>query len=315
MAPRMKYNPKTNRWETQEVPVPVGTDVTAGDGQPWEWSDIPTTTTPQNKPNIPKNVPSSRGGSRQAGTQQGSPPTTVPQQKPSNTSQKTTGSNALTREQSIAMGKGRKGNTGGFGTTKSTFVDIEKSLREVLGLDDNFDLSTLMNSLNAGSGGGGSRGPSTAQRVASAKKYGRENLALARKFYGDQQTQANEAIRNATTEFLNNMGQSTAYNELPLVTVPTPLQGLQQNLLAYGATGQEAAAQQAQDQQAADMYTALANRGATQLGNAEKAYMDALRRAGLGGQTAGVAGVAGNVNQLQNAVMLANLQAILQAQQ
>jgi len=322
MAPRMKYNPKTNRWETQEVPVPVGTDVTAGDGQPWEWSDIPTTTMPQNKPNIPKNVPSSRGGSRQTTTQQGSPTTTVLPQSPSTTTPPTgagkAGTNQTTLKGKGGAPKGRfeggvRPERGKFPTAKENQpVDYTEVIKGILG-DGN--LGGLMNLLAGGSGGSQEKPRTVAQKVASAQKYGRENLALARKFYGDQQTQANEAIRNATTEFLNNMGQSTAYNELPLVTVPTPLQGLQQNLLAYGATGQEATAQQAQDQQAADMYTALANRGATQLGNAEKAYMDALRRAGLGGQTAGVAGVAGNVNQLQNAVMLANLQAILQAQQ
>lgn len=294
MAPRLKYNPKTNRWEAQDAPVPSGTDVTAGDGQPWEWSDIPTTTT------TPKNTPTT---------------TTVPKNTPTTTVAPKAGTTTAKGKGGAPKGRfegGIRPKRGEFPTAKENQpIDLTQVMKDVLG-DGN--LNGLLSLLSGGSGGGSS-GPTTAQKVAAAKKYGRENLALAKKFYGQQQTQANQSINDATAEFLKNMGQSTAYNQVPLVTVPPALQGLQQNLLAYGGTGQEAATQQAQDQQAADMYTALANRGATQLGNAEIAYMDALRRAGLGAQTAGLQGVAGNTQQLQNAVMMANLQAILNAQQ
>jgi hypothetical protein len=111
------------------------------------------------------------------------------------------------------------------------------------------------------------------------------------------------------------MGQPTAYSNVPFVNVPPALQGLQQNLLAYGGTGQDAASQQAQDQQANDMYAALANRSAQQLGAAETAYFDALRRSALGAQAAGRQGVAQNVSDLQNQVLMANIQALLNASQ
>ncbi len=301
MAPRLKYNPQTNRWEPTGGGGEGGTQYNPKTGT-WDPVNPTTTTTPKQSPTtttVPKQPTTTTTMAPKAGT------TTKKQSKTSNVNRVTspipsrpsTPRAPLDYDPNLAKNK------------KDTGSWLQKAVDEALSSGDT-DLA--MRLLQAGSGSGG---PSRAQKVADAKKYGRENLALAKKFYGQQQTQANKTIDDATAEFLKNMGQSTAYNQVPLVTVPPALQGLQQNLLAYGATGQEAASQQAQDQQIADMYTALANRGATQMGNAETAYMDALRRAGLGAQTAGIQGVAGNTQQLQNAVMMANLQAILNAQQ
>lgn len=304
MAPRLKYNPQTNRWEPTGGGGEGGTQYNPETGT-WDPVNPTTTTTPKQSPTtttVPKQPTTTTTMAPKAGT------TTKKQGGTSNVNRVTSPIPSRPSTPRAPLDYDPNLNK----DKPDTKNWLQKAVDEALSSGDT-DLA--MRLLQADSGSGGSSGPTTAQKVAAAKKYGRENLALAKKFYGQQQTQANKAINDATAEFLKNMGQSTAYNQVPLVTVPPALQGLQQNLLAYGATGQEAAGQQAQDQQIADMYTALANRGATQMGNAETAYMDALRRAGLGAQTAGIQGVAGNTQQLQNAVMMANLQAILNAQQ
>ena len=193
---------------------------------------------------------------------------------------------------------------------------LSKAVSDALSSGDDALLRLL---LGENAGGGGSSGPSEAQlrqqRIGAANKMNRQTSAMANKYFGEQSQQANQAIDAATAELLANLGQPAAYNNVPLVNVPPALQGLQQNLLAYGGTGQDAAAQAAQDQQANDMYAALARSGAQQLGAADTAYFDALRRSALGAQAAGRQGVAQNVSDLQNQVLMANIQALLNASQ
>ncbi len=192
---------------------------------------------------------------------------------------------------------------------------LHKAVQDALNSGDNELLSRLLGENAGGGGSGPSESQLRQQRIGSAKKMNRQTSAMAKKYLGEQSQQANQAIDAATAELLANMGQPTAYSNVPFVNVPPALQGLQQNLLAYGGTGQDAASQQAQDQQANDMYAALANRSAQQLGAAETAYFDALRRSALGAQAAGRQGVAQNVSDLQNQVLMANIQALLNASQ
>lgn len=298
-----KYNAKTNRWEQSGggATPPTTTQPTnefeykKGQGYvPVTTTTMPPTTTAAPTTTTPK-----------AGTTP-STTTTVP------TKGKTTTKPKTLRER---FPKNPDGTTQFPGAKQNQPLD-PKTLSDVVsellggGVSDSLLTAIL--------GGGGSGEPSRAQQrktnIRNARQANRQTTALANKYYGEQQTQANDAIRNATLEFLANIPQSTAYQQAPLVTVPPELHGLQQQLLSYGATGKDALTQQSQDAAAANMYQALARQGATQLGAAEQGYLDALRRAGQGGQTAGLAGVAGNIADLKNQLALSNLQALIQAQ-
>jgi len=303
-----KYNPKTNRWEQEEVPVPQGQDVSAGDGKPWTWSDIPTTTAPK------RTTTTSQAPTTTQAPKTTQAPTTT--QAPKNTAAPTTTvPKTTTTKKTGRFEGGVRPKRGQFPGAKENQQLDPKTLSDVMSELLGGGNDALYNLLLGGAGGsGGSSGPTTAQRVSAAKKANRQTTAMANKYYGQQQQQANDAIRNATLEFLANIPQSTAYQQAPLVSMPPELQGLQQQLLSYGATGQDAMTQQSQDAAAANMYQALARQGAAQLGSAEQGYLDALRRAGQGGQAAGLAGVAGNIADFKNQLALQNLQALIQAQ-
>lgn len=302
------YDPKTNRYvNTTEASIPKGTDVTAGDGQPWEWSDIPqnqrTTTTTQ-----PKQTTTTQP--KQSPTTTVAPTTTKPNtQKPTSRSTRARGSGGPTPEQ---ISKGYY--VGGPNFKTQGTAAIETAIQDILGSDSSTDaLLKMFLGGSSGGGGGAPAGPTRAQRISAAKRAGRQATSAANKFFSQQQTQANDAIRNATLEFLANIPKSTAYQDVPLLSMSPEVQGLQENLLAYGGTGELAAGQRAEDAQTASMYEQLARRGATQMGNAEQAYLDALRRAAQGGQTAGLSGVAQNIAALQNEIQMRNLQALLEA--
>lgn len=303
MSGQWKYNPKTNRWEQQEVPIPQGQDVTAGDGKPWTWSDIPSTT-------APKTTSTTVAPKKTAAPTTTTVPKTKATATPSTTVPKTTPAKPKVKTLRERFPKGTQF-PGAKENQPLNESDLTSAMKDALG-DPN---SALYKLLLQGNGGGG---PSAAQQrktnIANAKRANRQTTAMANKYYGQQQQDANQAIQNATLEFLANIPQSTAYQQAPLVSVPPELQGLQQQLLSYGATGQDAMVQQSQDAAVANMYQALARSGAQQLGAAEQGYLDALRRAGQGGQAAGLAGVAGNIADLKNQLALSNLQALIQAQ-
>lgn len=295
------YNPKTNRWENGGTP-PTTTE------KPWDpvrgnYGPQTTTTT---APSTTTTVPSTAAPTTTT--------TTVPKGKAG-----TTGKPSQKQQvtSNIPFRPSTKREPLDYDPKIAKINDPEnwlnKAVSDALGSGDDALLRLLL------SGGGESSGPSEAQlrqqRISAAQKMGRQTSAMARDYYGKQSNAANQAIDAATAELLANLGQPKAYSNVPLVTVPPALQGLQQNLLAYGATGQDAAAEAAQGQQTNDMYAALAKRSAEQLGAADQGYFDALRRAALGAQAAGRQGVAQNTADLQNQVLLANIQALLNASQ
>lgn len=299
-----QYNPKTNRWEQS-----------GGGAMP------PTTTQPTNEFEYKKGqgyVPVTT--TTMPPTTTAAPTTTTPKAgtTPSTTTTAPTKGKTTTKTKPKTLRerfpKNPDGTTQFPGAKQNQPLD-PKTLSDVVsemlggGVSD-----SLLTAILGGGGGGGSTGPTTAQRVSAAKRANRQTTALANRFYGDQQTQANKAIQDATLEFLANIPKSTAYQQAPLVNLPPELYGLQEQLMSYGATGKDALAQQSQDAATASMYQALARQGATQLGAAEQGYLDALRRAGQGGQAAGLAGVAGNIADLKNQLALSNLQALIQAQ-
>lgn len=292
-----QFDPKTNRWV--QVPDTTPTTQPSQGWDPKRGNYGPTTTTTAPARTTPTT------------TTPASPTTTVPKKTTTSQNQRVT-SNVPSRPstQRKPLDYNPK-----IAQTNDPKNWLSKAVADAVGSGDDALLRLL---LGDNAGGGGS-GPSEAQlrqqRIGAAKNMNRQTSAMARKYLGEQSQQANQAIDAATAELLANMGQPTAYNNVPLVNVPPALQGLQQNLLAYGGTGQDAASQAAQDQQANDMYAALASRGAQQLGAADAAYFDALRRSALGAQAAGRQGVAQNVSDLQNQVLMANIQALLNASQ
>jgi hypothetical protein len=166
--------------------------------------------------------------------------------------------------------------------------------------------------------GGTSSGPSTAQKKASAriqtqagKKAQSQYNALAQKAFNDAQTasqgfyktqaeQANTAIDAATKTYLENLIKPTAYSNASFAQLAPQQQGLLANLQAYGATGQQAQQQQAQDTEFNRFLTQLMTTGAQSLQTADQGYFDALRNAGTGGQAAARFGVTQNTTAMQN---------------
>ena len=169
----------------------------------------------------------------------------------------------------------------------------------------------------SGSGSSKSSGPTPAQKKASAKiltKAGQkaqaqynalgergftDAQAAASAFYGAQTKTANTAIDNATAEYLKNIVAPTAYSNAPIAQLTPEMQGLAQNLQAYGATGQMAEQQRTQDAGFNEFIAQLLRASNTQLQQADTGYFDAMKNAGLGGQLAAKQGVATNTASMQ----------------
>lgn len=304
MAARFQYNPKNNRWEKPST--------TSGDNPPTGFSPVPGSTYVDTVTGEKKQVLGQGSPDRVVSAQT---PTTTAAPKAQTTPKPTNQRTRVTSPKpsfnpNVKITKPTNQPTNVTPKPDTTIADAVAAALAGGGVD-----SGLLKLLLGGGGGGGTAQPTTKQRIATAKNVGRKNLALARKFYGQQQQQGQQAIDAATAELMANLQAPTAYTDVPLVSVPPALQGLQQNLLAYGGTGQEAAAQAGVDQQAADMYAALARRGAQQMGQAETGYFNALKNAALQAQTAGRQGLTQTTNDLLGQVMLQNLQAIINAQQ
>ena len=185
----------------------------------------------------------------------------------------------------------------------------------------------VYNNLGGSTGSGGSSGPSAGQKKASAKiltdagkkaqsqynamaaKFMQDALLETGKYYTAQQSQANTSIDDATRDYLANLVKPTAYSNVPIAQMTPEQQGLQQNLQAYGATGQMAQGQQQQDAGFNQFMSKLLASSTQQLGQADAGYFDALRNAGVGGQMAARQGVANNIANLQGQ-SLANADAV-----
>jgi hypothetical protein len=183
--------------------------------------------------------------------------------------------------------------------------------------------------LNGGGGGGTNRAQERADKLADEKraaasrrkgaaiqtaagqKAQQQYNALAEKAFTDAQTasqafyktqadQANTTIDKATTDYLSSLVAPTAYSNVPIAELVPQLQGLTQNLQAYGATGQQAQQQQTQDAGFNQFISQLLSRGTQQMQQADQGYFDAMRNAGTGGQAAARLGVAQNTAAMQN---------------
>lgn len=134
-----------------------------------------------------------------------------------------------------------------------------------------------------------------AQALASIQgAYGQQQQGI-NTWYDTQQAASEQAIRSAGQEFLSSLPQLTAYASPEFTALTPETQALGQALGAYGATGAEAAQVAQQDAQVNQAIAKMMGQAAGQLGQAETGYMEALKRAGAGGQAAALAGLTQNV--------------------
>jgi hypothetical protein len=123
--------------------------------------------------------------------------------------------------------------------------------------------------------------------------------AASQAFYKTQAEQANTSIDKATSDYLASLVAPTAYSNVPIAELVPQLQGLTQNLNAYGATGQQAQQQQTQDAGFNQFMSQLLSRGTQQMQQADQGYFEAMRNAGIGGQAAARLGVTQNTAAMQ----------------
>jgi hypothetical protein len=137
------------------------------------------------------------------------------------------------------------------------------------------------------------------QYNALAQKAFTDAQTASQGFYKTQADQANTSIDKATSDYLASLVAPTAYSNVPIAQLMPQLQGLTQNLQAYGATGQQAQQQQAQDAGFNQFMSQLLSRGTQQMQQADQGYYEAMKNAGTGGQAAARIGVAQNTAAMQ----------------
>jgi hypothetical protein len=118
-------------------------------------------------------------------------------------------------------------------------------------------------------------------------------------YYTTQGQQATGTIDAATQAFLDQLKPSTAYTDLPDTALAAPQQALGDALGAYGATGALAATQATDDTGYGRVLADLAKKSQGQMGTAQQDYLNALRTAGVGGQTAAKQGLTNLLASLQ----------------
>jgi len=168
------------------------------------------------------------------------------------------------------------------------------------------DYEALIRALTSGvnGSGGGSRlsasdkrrGYRQSQQAANQMRdYGlraqqqyQDMLARLQENYNQQFGAGQQAIQQATEQFLGSLTPSQAYSDLPLIQLTPEQQGLAAGLQAYGAGTGEAEAVSAQQGEINRQMAELARRSASQLNTEQQRYQEALRTAGTGSQAAGL---------------------------
>jgi hypothetical protein len=107
------------------------------------------------------------------------------------------------------------------------------------------------------------------------------------KLLSDAISGATGDITRAEEEFLKYLPTSTAYEGVPLVNLPIEQNPLIAALQSQGAGTGSVEAQRALDVALSQQLQQLGQRSAEQTGAAEQAYLDALRRSGVGAGAAG----------------------------
>lgn len=311
----MRYNPRTRRWESTSNDFGTDADIIRnkagmpGAGAPA--SGTTTTTTP--RPTTTTRATTTTTTPRTTTTTRPTTTTT----RPATTTTTTPG---RTRTTSPTRRGGQGGPTAqqikagrfvgapGFKTEEQGLVDESMS-----GDVGGFDVAELIAALRATAGGGGGGGwranpmaaaagfSAAAQQEAAGRQAQQQYGQLAQtqmqaamddiaSRYGTQQAQSEEAIRNATAQFLQAIPQSTGFQQAQFMTLPQEQAALA-DLARYGATGEQARAVAAQDDAMSRAIQNIMQTSARQLGQAEQGYLDALGLAGRGGETAALQGL------------------------
>jgi hypothetical protein len=209
---------------------------------------------------------------------------------------------------------------------------INKAIEEALKGGDYKGAMELIAALSASGSGGGSSGPSAAETAAATAKANADSYRAAmaaaqqqeasgeslqkaynaqagtlfdtqsaaiKKYYGDQATTAGQTIKTAGENFLKQLPQATAYANAQVANLPQAQQGLSEALRTYGATTGQADEQSAQSKAYLDALAKMQASSNQQLQTADTTYMDALRTAGTGANTAAQQALTGNIAQLQ----------------
>lgn len=314
----MKYNPRTRRWES------TANDFGADAETIKRMAGTTTTTTPRATPESSSSGRRAPEGARprQSTTTTTAPratTTTVPRQTTTTTRPTTT--TTTPKKPTAASPRGGMGGPTAAQIAAGRYVGGPGFKTEEQGLVDEaaggdfagFDVAQLIAALQATAGDGGTpswvpnpmaaaagfdaaRQQEAAGRAAQ-QQYGRlaqtglnATLADIASRYGTQQSQSEEAIRNATAQFLQAIPQSTGFQQAQFMTLPQQQAALA-DLARYGGTGELAQAASAQDNAMAQAIQNIMQTSAGQLGQAESGYLDALRLAGQGGQTAALQGL------------------------
>lgn len=309
---RMRWNPITGRYEAvgggseTDVPAPfgqpalsAGTDIVNEQTRGATVKRTPRTQTAKTAPSTTTTVPSTS-------TTVPSTSTTVPTGKKGGAKTKTggkvTGGTARTWESPVAYSGAGSDLVGGA---------IDEALKQ----GDVAGLTQLLTLLGMGSGGGGGGGATATQKAEEQKRLRNRKVAgeLTRranenynvdtanvnKYYADQQAAGLAAIQKAMEEYRATLPSPTAFENVPLSALPQTQQGLTQELLRQGATAQTAEAQMASDAAMAQRIADISSRGASDIQGANRAFFDALARAGAGGQAASLASFTQNIAALK----------------
>jgi hypothetical protein len=276
---RKKYNPKTNRFDNVQAPIPSDVNM----DEYWDNARAETDR---------KAMTRTTGPVREG---KDSPLYRTPTQMTLQASQSDTPTSDPATDFDIAE------------YINSRYGD-DPMAREVMGW--------LLNGGSSG-GSGGSGGPSRADRERAArtvKQAGRQakkdytrlaqegfdrRMGEADQYYTGRETTARGQIDDATRDFLQNLIAPTAYKDTPMPNMRVQEQGLGESLGAYGATGDLARQQMASSQGDLDFASQLAARGMGQLNTAQSNYFDAIRNAGLGAQTAARTGLTQNLESMR----------------
>ena len=336
MAPRMKFNPRTGKYEGATAPSPTGTTL-----PPRVYA--PNDTRTDNRPKAPVRASTT---STTAPAKRSTTTTTTPK-----TAVKPKGYGAYTPvNRTDASGRSGAGATG----PPSTVLTPE----DISGIADKLangeSLTPAEQALLDAYLGNGDSGPSAAQKAAELARKNANSYragmsaadiqaqagadaqtqygALAQTAYNDAKTAADSiytpaagdtntyydtqianlqkyidtqriagtgAIDTATADLLAGLKGTSAYQDASVANVAAPTQGLGDMLAAYGGTGKSAQEQQNMDAATSKQIADLFGRSNKQLAGAETDYYTGLQNSARGAQAAGKANLATVLASLQ----------------
>lgn len=337
MAPRMKFNPRTGRFESTTPPVsptttlptrqyapndtrtdtrpkaPTATSTTVPKKKGTTTATVPkkTGTTPTTQPKYTNMAPTpvARNNQQVTSGARGSyiPPNPADYNIPPPISEKDTsldgGIPAWLQE--YLTGQGGGGQTAAQ-KAAALALDNANSYRAGMGAADIQQQAGLTGQQQYGTLADTSYGSAMKNiadlynpQIASTGEFYNQQVQGAKDYYTGQGTAAGQTIDAATANLLANLKGSTAYTDVVGTNVAAPTQSLSEALKAYGGTGQAAAEQQKMDAAQGQAIADLFTRSNKQLSAADADYYNALRNAAIGAQGAARQNLATNLAVLQ----------------